>query len=166
MGPPWDPRGYRPSARGFTHACRHLTYLFDASDSTLRIYESLFDASGDLKESVVQRIGEDADLTRFMILDRIEILPDYRGRALGAKVVLHLMERFAGDRGVVVVEPFPIQAESAPEAAPFGSAWREMMGLDSLQPDEKKASASLRKFYSKVGFVPLPGSRFMVRKIA
>ncbi|MBP7617627.1 MAG: hypothetical protein KA743_03885 [Geothrix sp.] len=25
MGPPWDPRGYRPSARDFTHACRHLT---------------------------------------------------------------------------------------------------------------------------------------------
>jgi RimJ/RimL family protein N-acetyltransferase len=25
MGPPWNPRGYRPSARDFTHACRHLT---------------------------------------------------------------------------------------------------------------------------------------------
>jgi hypothetical protein len=36
MGPPWDPRGYRPSARDFTHACRHLTEERQAAQAALK----------------------------------------------------------------------------------------------------------------------------------
>jgi GNAT superfamily N-acetyltransferase len=46
-----------------------------------------------------------------LILDRIEILPEYRGHGIGLLTLISLIQRFGEGAGVVGMKPFPLQFE-------------------------------------------------------
>lgn len=97
----------------------------------------------------------------FLVLDRVEILPRFRGRGLGLLALLSLMERFAAGAGVVGMKPFPLQLE--PEPPGGHSAWRKRLQLDKLSRDDRQATRKLQAHYARLGFVRMPHTPFMFR---
>ena len=97
----------------------------------------------------------------FLVLDRVEILPQYRGRGVGLLAILSLIERFAAGAGVVGMKPFPLQFEPAP---PSGyAAWQKRLQLAKLSRNQRHATKKLQTHYARLGFVPLSRTPFMFR---
>ncbi len=65
---------------------------------------------------------------------------------------------------MVVLKAFPLQFEAAPispspneECIP-----REKLRLDDFTRSERVAQSKLKKYYGRIGFVPVPGTDYMV----
>ena len=56
-------------------------------------------------------LGNEIENFNFLILDRVELLPKYRGDGVGLLVLRSLIERFGAEAGVVGMKPFPLQLE-------------------------------------------------------
>ena len=97
----------------------------------------------------------------FLVLDRIEILPQFRGRGVGLLAILSLMERFAAGAGVVGMKPFPLQFE--PEPPGGHTSWRKRLQLDKLSRDHRQAASKLQSHYARLGFVRMSRTPFMFR---
>jgi GNAT superfamily N-acetyltransferase len=97
----------------------------------------------------------------FLVLDRVEILPQFRRRGIGLLAILSLMERFGAGAGVVGMKPFPLQFEPEP---PGGyTAWRQRLQLDKLSRDHRQATKKLQTHYARLGFVRMARTPFMFR---
>jgi GNAT superfamily N-acetyltransferase len=134
--------------------------IFDYSQETCDYYSAIFD---------IETLGASARLTKLfkdeiwpsnvLILDRLEILPEFRGHSLGLVVMRRLIERFGAGTGVVAIKPFPLQHEDAREE----EQWRQRMKLDQLDKSLRRATAKLRWHYAKLGFKFMKGTPFMFR---
>jgi len=140
--------------------------VFDSYAQTVDYYDALFGAnSSEFSDSLMNILKHDVFDSNVLILDRLEILPKYRGRGLGLSVMQHLIERFAGGTAVIATKPFPLQLEPDPSSED-GKKWRADLGLSTLSKNEQKATEKLRDYYSRLGFVSMRGTPFMVRASA
>ncbi len=94
-----------------------------------------------------------------LIVDRLEILPEFRGKKIGRACLLWCLRQYAHDCGVLALKCFPLQFESAGISE---RAWRRKMELGKLSKDRKGSSAKLRKYYGSLGFKALPADDIMV----
>ncbi|MPZ47604.1 MAG: hypothetical protein GEV05_30460 [Betaproteobacteria bacterium] len=99
------------------------------------------------------------------MLDRLELLPEMRGRGLGLAVMRELIKRFGAGAGLVAVMPLPAQFGYRIRRAD-DDAWFRSMRLGEFAVDQTTATRKLSKHYRKVQFVSLPGTPFMVRSMA
>ena len=99
-----------------------------------------------------------------LILDRVEILPKYRGGGIGLLVLISLIERFGAGAGVVGTKPFPLQLE--PKQSRDSSAWAKRLRLEDLPGDAKMATEKLKQYYEKLGFVRMRSTPFMFRSMS
>ncbi len=99
-----------------------------------------------------------------LILDRIEILPKYRGGGAGLLVLMSLIERFGAGAGVVGMKPFPLQFE--PEQSRDSSAWVKRLRLGDLPRDPKVSTRKLKKYYGKLDFVEMKSTPLMFRSMS
>ncbi|MCA1602709.1 MAG: hypothetical protein LC776_14060 [Acidobacteria bacterium] len=102
--------------------------------------------------------------SNLLILDRIEILPKYRGCGIGLLVLTSLIERFDGGAGVVALKPFPLQFES--RECQDSSAWIKRLRLEDLPCDSLAAKNKLKQYHEKLGFVEMKSTPFMFRSMA
>lgn len=96
--------------------------------------------------------------SNLLILDRVELLPEFRGQRLGLKVIKHVIRRFGNGASVVALKPYPLQFEYCRET----SDWRKKMGLKSLESDRAKARRKLVTYYASIGFLELPKTPYMI----
>ena len=130
--------------------------VFDSDNSeTHQIYNALFDEdSWPFKESVLEIVGDDPAFTQnVLILDRLGILPEFRGQRLGLLVMHRLIQQFGGRTGMIALDP-----------APF------VYSLETLQKQEWPTSEvneddpsveTLRAYYRLLGCADLPGTPIM-----
>jgi hypothetical protein len=136
--------------------------IFDAhSDSTADYYDSLFDPdtvgfSDNLQRLFDYEIFEQSVL----IIDRLELLPGYRGKNLGLTIMRRLIQRFSAGAGVVAIKPFPLQFEQSIPAEDK-SGWHAEMQLSSFRETERASIRKLRSHYSKLEFVEMKGTPHM-----
>lgn len=140
--------------------------IFDVLDcyssSTVEYYEPIFGSNAPNFSDAVEDISEGAiDGCNLLILDRLEILPQFRGRHLGLRVLRHIMVRFAPGAGIIALKAFPLQLEHEP-LDEDEIAWRKLLAFDSFTQDPKLSKAKLQCYYEKVGFKTLPKSSFMI----
>lgn len=95
-----------------------------------------------------------------LILDRLEILPAYRGHGIGLLALRALIHRLRAGAGLVALKAFPLQFEAAfrdgqPDAKAAG------MELASFVTNERTATAALKRYYGRLGFRRIPGTEFM-----
>ncbi len=109
-------------------------------------------------------LGDEIWNFNLLILDRIEILPKYRGGGIGLLVLISLIERFGAGAGVVGMKPFPLQFE--PEQSRDSSAWVKRLRLGDLPSDPKMAKNKLKQYYRKLGFVEMKSTPFMFRSMS
>lgn len=98
-----------------------------------------------------------------LILDRLSILPEYRGHAFGLEALRALILRFRVGAGLIAMKPFPLQFEE-----PDGSDDDELMEergnlkLEAFPTDKLIATKRLCKHYTKLGFKKVPATDYMV----
>src|SRR5689334_4491251 len=90
-------------------------HTFDYADVVLDSDEAPF------SRRLRKLLGNEINDFNFLILDRVELLPKYRGNGVGLLVLRSLIERFGAGAGVVGMKPFPLQFE--PKDA-TDSPWR------------------------------------------
>ena len=147
-------------------AANHGIPAFDVFDSyahTVDYHDALFGASSpEFSDQLMDILRYDVVGSNVLILDRLEILPKYRNRGLGLSVMRHMIERFASGTAVVAIKPFPLQFEPEP-LCEDEKKWRVYLGLPELSKNTRSATKKLRDYYSRLGFISMHGTPFMVR---
>lgn len=152
----------------FESAGNHGYSAADILDTYQHTYEyarSILGSNQSLFSARLERLL-DAEIWNFnlLILDRIEILPRYRGRGAGLLILIGLIERFGAGAGVIAMKPFPLQFEA--KQSHNSSAWAKRLRLEDLPRDEKLSKAKLKQYYGKLGFVDMKSTPFMFRSMA
>jgi GNAT superfamily N-acetyltransferase len=124
----------------------------------------LFDDEGaEFSEAVLKVCGEEVFGRNLLLLDRIEILPAYRGYGLANLVTKALIRRFGKGAGMAVIKPFPLQFEmDLPGEASEWKEWRQRMGYSEMKGSQASATKSLKAFYKRLGFNAVPKTGLMV----
>lgn len=125
--------------------------LFDHSQSLMELGFAIynFDEEG-FREEVLDFYQHDFNFYGCIChIDRIEILPTFRGMGLGKKVLKDIIHRFSHGTSLFVLKAFPLQQEVTISE----SLWRRKMKLDELEQNKKKAKQKLFKYYKSLGFV-------------
>lgn len=134
--------------------------LFDIRGETEPFYSALIDYdTNDFKSDLEEILGEYIIDLNLLIVDRLEILPEFRGNNIGLECLRRCLQHCARGCGVVALKCFPLQFEGAGLDDP---AWRRKMQIGKLSRDHKRSLAKLKKYYASLGFKVLPGTDFMV----
>ncbi|WP_426307780.1 hypothetical protein ACN9MJ_10495 [Acidovorax facilis] len=144
----------------------HPFDVFDSDSKTAPYYRALFRAQSwsgaDFRKPVLQAIYGDDEPWRpnLLILDRVTVFPEHRGRRAGLVAIRGLIERFRMGIGLIVMTPFPLQFEAEPHT-PGGWEERSRLKLDEFGVGYDKALAKLRSYYATLGFRTIPRTRLM-----
>jgi hypothetical protein len=95
-----------------------------------------------------------------LILDRLEILPEFRRQRLGLRYIRTAMKRFGSGCRIAALKPFPLQFERTLDDLDLG--WRARMNLDLLPRETRSAKTTLKEYYSREGFIPVGGTDLMI----
>lgn len=148
------------------NAGHHPFDMFDGLAATMVYYEPLFGGPDNgPKKSVLKVMGEAFSSQNVLILDRLEILPEYRGKGVGLVVLRRLIERFEAGAGMVCMKPYPLQFEAGyrDRARDRASEWDLQMRLSDFSENKKSSTATLQSHYAKLGFKRVPGTDLMIR---
>jgi hypothetical protein len=138
----------------------NLHDLFDIRPETAPFYSALIDyETGDFKPYLEEVLGEYICDMNVLIVDRLEILPEFRGKEIGLAPLVWCLQQYARQCGVVALKCFPLQFERAEMGEP---EWRREMQFGKLSRDHKRSSAKLKKYYGSLGFKVLPEDGVMV----
>lgn len=132
--------------------------IFDHTQETCDYYPAIFDIETEEPSPELTRLFKgDIWPGNVLILDRLEILPEFRGHNLGLVVMRRLIERFSAGAAVVAIKPFPLQRECAEDE----DGWRQRMKLGDFENDFRRAAAKLKRHYGRLGFKSMKGTPFM-----
>ncbi len=136
--------------------------VFDSHSAEVEeYYQPIFGSEGyHLNENLLEVVSHEVSGYNLLILDRLEILPQYRKKKLGLTILHHMIERFSAGAAIVAMKPFPLQFE--PIRDEDKKKWHERMRLDQFPTDENIAIEKLYTYYHKLGFIHLSGTPMMV----
>ena len=139
-----------------------LYNVFDSHSAEVEeFYEPIFGSEGyNFNENLLKVVNYEVSGYNLLILDRLEILPQYRRKKLGLTILHHMIERFSAGASIVAMKPFPLQFE--PIGGEDKKKWRDKMGLDQFPTNENIAIEKLHTYYRKLGFTNLTGTPMMV----
>lgn len=143
-------------------AVNEETSLYDVMDTTAAAFDyfaAIFDPqTEDIATGLDELLNFEFGYGNILILDRLEILPAFRGHRLGLAIMKQLIERFGVGAELVAIKPFPLQGEGRPLEP---GAWRDSLELEKLGGDFETSSAKLRQYYSELGFKRLEPTPYM-----
>ena len=121
--------------------------IFDCEESVLYIMEHIFN----FKKSDFKKETGKVKLPRpnILIMDRLEILPKYRGKGLGRVVIKDIVNKIGNTCKIIALKAYAPQHEASFE----NDEWRSEMKLSSFENDQKKAQDKLENYYQKMGFI-------------
>ncbi len=88
-----------------------------------------------------------ADPSNLLIIDTVEVYPEFRGRQLGIAFVNRLIDIFGSGCGLVACKPFPLQF-----TPPFKNDPAMLKKLHISAMTQHAAQHKLRMYWSKAGF--------------
>lgn len=136
------------------------------SRAIVEYYDPLFSPeSNSFNDRVLELVEHEVVGGNLLILDRLEVLPRYRGGGIGLEIMKHMIRRFSAGTGIIAIKPFPLQFEVS-DSNGIEQGWRAELALEKLPRNEKAATGKLREYYGRVRFVPVPDSPIMIRATA
>jgi GNAT superfamily N-acetyltransferase len=123
-------------------------------------YCELFNGD-EFNEKLQKHFNDDIYGSNLLILDRLEIVPKYRGKNWGLKVLRELIDRFSSGAGIVAIKPYPLQHELIDDS-PEKQKWFENMELSKLTQDKNTGIKKLTEHYGKLGFQHVEDIEYMV----
>lgn len=156
-------RAFYIDAEGALNASMPLFDVFDCM-SEIYPYVQLYDMDEGSPSAAAKKAAQ-ADWLyepNLLILDRLEILPRYRGRGFGLQALKGMMHWFQAGAGMVAMKPFPLQSEASsrqPSDPP------DLMELHKFPAHHTQARTKLRRYYAQLGFKLVTRTDFMVRRV-
>lgn len=157
-------RAFYVDAEGALRARMPVYDVFDTMQETCD-YVDLYEADAWQYTAAAEKAAGAGYLMfdpNLLILDRLEILPLYRGRGYGLQAIIGMMHWFSAGAGLVAMKPFPLQSEASsrrPGDPP------DPMELDKFPSHHTAARTKLRRYYAKLGFKLVTKTEFMVRRV-
>jgi len=143
-----------------------LCELLDRRSETAAFIPLIGEDSGNFSSAICRFLGEEMFLCRnVLLLDRLEILPQYRGQELGLQFMKAAIIRFGMGCRLAALKPFPLQFEGkmgTVQMAGVGQVVRRPQGSRVATAKMRGATAKLKKYYARAGFVALNGSELMI----
>jgi GNAT superfamily N-acetyltransferase len=138
--------------------------MFDIEATTFGYYEALYEHDDcHLTPAASKAARNDGAWDpNLLILDRLIILPAFRGQGVGLLALRGLMERFGFGVGIVAMKPYPLQHEAHYLDEAHASE-RAASGLDAFSGSVAAATSKLRNYYGRLGFRRVVGTDYMVR---
>jgi len=134
-----------------------LDLVYDLNDEAWQFFEGAYNTEKLIyNENIKKVLGEEIKLSRdkVLIIDRIGILPEYRGRNLGLLVLHNIIERYSLGASVIAINPAPFEFNSS------------HIDHGSIRWDDKDSSPDNTKklgdYYKKVGFKRVADTPYMV----
>ena len=96
------------------------------------------------------------DITENMlVIDRIEIAPEYRGMNIGMLALCRAIQQFRFGASIAVIKPFPLQYEGKQPNE------NETKKYKNYKSECNRAIRKLEKHYGKIGFKKVEGTQLM-----
>ena len=143
---------------------RDLYEVMDASHSISEITDllDLDNVFGIFDKIEVFYPEEDPILNaNIALLERIEILPKYRGLGISAMVMKRIIEQFYGWFDLVVLKAFPLQYDGNNANI---DDWHALMSYSELKGDFEKSQKKLFELYHGMGFENPFGNEFFISR--
>jgi hypothetical protein len=120
------------------------------------VYETLFDSRTDeLRRDVKELLGN-VPFRNILVIDRVEILPAYRGMGIGLSTLWDIIQRHSAGCGIVALKAFPFQFRSGSRSGRLSfleeSDWNKKMGYDTHSYTMEYAHEKLIFHLTKFGF--------------
>lgn len=133
-----------------------LPELFDTDPDIFFIGDQVFDLENENICSVILDKYPECSLSlNIGVLDRLVLIPEYRGYGISQKVIKDTIFHFMTACGLFVIHPFPLQFEG--EHCMGEDTWEDKNWYKGLETNEKKAFKQLTAFYQKLGFEQIKG---------
>ena len=131
-----------------------LYEIFDQKEHTFKLGQDIFDFEVDnIQEDIKEYYDDDFLQSNICILERIEILPEFRSKKLGAKAIKDIIFHFGSSCGLFVGQVFPLQLEPADNDE---NVWRKSLELNKFSSDEEISFINLKNYYLSMGFDAIP----------
>lgn len=148
--------------------------VLDSTGSLAQFLELLDMDIDELRIDVVKRVfkGSKARKTwskkifNLFVVERIELLPAYRGNGVMSKLLLKTVESFAyrlGEDTLIALKCFPLQHEH--ENVHVSKEWARAMELQNFEQDFESATARLMTHYGALGFKSTGMSGLMLASV-
>lgn len=138
----------------------------DHSGDVSGYYDPIFGSEAhNFSDQIVELFPYELFDNNLLILNRLEILSQYRGNKLGLKVIYQLIKRFSAGAGIVAIEPSPLQFLYKTPGEHLKDWWAKM-NYSSFSTDQKASTERLREHYSELGFIHLENTDKMVLSTA
>jgi hypothetical protein len=122
------------------------------SDETAEICETLFDPhTNELRKDVKELLG-DVTFRNILVINKVEVLPVYRGMGIGLATIWNLIERDSAGCGIVALKAFPFQFRTGRLSDLEESDWNKKMGYDPYSYTLEFAHEKLIFHIKKLGF--------------
>jgi GNAT superfamily N-acetyltransferase len=138
--------------------------VFDWRAETLPFFEALYEEDASFNAAASRVLADECGglwEPNILILDRLEIHPEFRRRRYGLQALQALMEEFRLGVGIMAMKPFPLQFEGGDPAtrrsASQPASSRQVKGTFT------SCRAKLRRYYSELGFRLVPKTDIMIR---
>jgi hypothetical protein len=149
---------------GSNNECSPFDIMDCHSETTLDCYHILFDETTEkLKSNIDTKLDvEDIPISNpnILIIDRIEILPEYRGKSLTKSIIKQSLTIFSNKTFVTILKSFPLQLEF------FNSSednnWAKKMSLTLFDIKEEIAKENLMNYYKSLGFLQIDNTEYML----
>jgi GNAT superfamily N-acetyltransferase len=124
--------------------------VFDAKQTTLNLGEAIYDFEKyDYKDELQEYYNYELFTGNICFLERLELLPEYRGHGIGKKIIKGFTERFSDTCGLFAMKAFPLQLEQNHN---IDNNWYKKMCLNEFEKDDEKAKYKLYSYYRSAGF--------------
>lgn len=134
--------------------------LLDTRSETWPFAVLLGRYAGDFSRPVLRILDEEyATRQNMLILDRIELMPPFRGQGHGRRCISAILRHLSPGCRIAAIKPYPLQFEGG---ARESSDWEDGLRLCDLPADQAKSLRRLIAYYEKFGFKRVKGSDLMI----
>ncbi|MDY6895926.1 MAG: GNAT family N-acetyltransferase, partial [Thermotogota bacterium] len=85
-----------------------------------------------------------------LIIDKLELLPEYRGKGLGEKIISHIIKRFLGGAGLVAIKPLSSKFDDPAETDQ--KEWWCLMNYKEFSRNIDVSKDKLYNYFESLGF--------------
>jgi GNAT superfamily N-acetyltransferase len=135
---------------------RTVYEVLDTTGPSFEFFEVLYNRNDYSRAANKALRGHGLLSENILILDRLIVLPAYRGHGHGLEALRLMMQRFSIGAGIIVLKAFPLQFE-------HGTADDLSLGLKGFKGNQAMAQRKLVSLYEQVGFTRLGRSPYMLR---
>ncbi len=129
--------------------------VFDTYEYTFRHAQDFFDFEmNDIKDDIQEFYNNDIISSNICLLERIGILPEYRGQQIAAKAIKDIIFHFSSGCALFILQAYPLQFD---KSNPIDKEWQKSLLLNELPKQKKIAFKKLRDYYKRIGFDEISG---------